>query len=49
MNHKDCTSVLRAEVEGLILGSYRFDKYKSEKKSNGLKVVTLSLEEYNGL
>jgi len=32
----------------LILGSYRFDKYKSEKKSNGLKVVTLSLEEYNG-
>ena len=48
LNHQDCTSVVRAEVEGLILGSYSFEKYKTKKSSGGLNSVILSLEEYNG-
>ena len=48
MNHPDCTSVLRAQVEGLLLGGYRFEKYKSQKSKSGLKSVHLSIEEYNG-
>jgi leucyl aminopeptidase len=48
LNHPDCTSVVRAQAEGLLLGGYKFDKYKSKKSKSGLKSVTLSIEEYNG-
>ncbi|MCH9814530.1 MAG: leucyl aminopeptidase [Epsilonproteobacteria bacterium] len=37
----------KAIVEGIKLGSYIFDKYKSEKKEQPNRVVTISLEDYN--
>jgi len=47
MNHPKCTAVLRAMVEGFILGEYQFTHYKSQKKEEKLREVTISLEEYN--
>jgi leucyl aminopeptidase len=35
-------------VEGMILGNYSFDNYKSKKSSRSLKDITISLEEYHG-
>jgi leucyl aminopeptidase len=37
----------KAIVEGIILGSYEFDKYKSEKTTKNIKSVTISLEDYS--
>jgi leucyl aminopeptidase len=37
----------KAIVEGLVLGSYEFDKYKSEKSPKNIKSVTISLEDYS--
>jgi leucyl aminopeptidase len=34
-------------VEGIILGSYSFETYKSKKKENRIKDISISLEEYN--
>ena len=48
MNNPKCTAVLRAMVEGFILGAYSFDKYKTEKSKQAIKEVTISIEEYNG-
>jgi len=48
LNHPKCTSVLRAQVEGLLLGGYTFDRYKSKKSDKGLHKIRISLEEYNG-
>ncbi|MEA3455159.1 MAG: leucyl aminopeptidase [Campylobacterota bacterium] len=48
MSHPKCTAVLRGMVEGVVLGAYRFDTYKSKKRSKNLKSITISLEEYNG-
>ncbi len=48
MHHPECTSTLRAQVEGLILGGYIFDQYKSKKSDKYLHKVRISLEEYNG-
>ena len=48
LNHPKCTSVLRAQVEGLLLGGYRFDRYKSKKSDKGLHKIRISMEEYNG-
>ncbi len=48
MNHPECTSVARAQAEGLLLGGYKFEKYKSKKSEGGLERVTISIEEYNG-
>ncbi|HIQ27252.1 MAG TPA: leucyl aminopeptidase [Sulfurovum sp.] len=42
-----CTYSVRAMVEGFILGSYSFDTYKSKKSKNRIKLITISLEEYN--
>ncbi len=42
-----CTYTLRAMVEGFMLGSYSFDTYKSKKSKNRIKLITISLEEYN--
>ncbi len=48
LNHPRCTAALRAQVEGLLLGGYRFERYKSKKSGKGVKKVSVSLEEYNG-
>lgn len=39
---------LQAAVEGFILGSYEFDKYKEKKKSQKLESVIFSTDEFNG-
>ena len=48
MNHPSCTATLRAQAEGLLLGGYRFEKYKSKHSDKHLHKVRISLEEYNG-
>jgi leucyl aminopeptidase len=48
LNHPKCTAVLRAQVEGLLLGGYSFDRYRSKKENGGIHKVRISLEEYNG-
>jgi hypothetical protein len=48
MSHPACTATLRAQVEGLLLGGYRFERYKSKHSDRHLHKVRLSLEEYNG-
>jgi len=47
MNHPKCTAVLRAMVEGFILGAYSFDRYKSKKSELSIAEITISMEEYN--
>ncbi|CAA6819935.1 MAG: Cytosol aminopeptidase PepA (EC [uncultured Sulfurovum sp.] len=42
-------SNLRAMVEGLLLGAYAFDTYKTSKAKQPIKDIIISLEEYNGL
>lgn len=37
----------KAIVEGIVLGSYTFDKYKTEKSSCNIETVTISLEDYS--
>lgn len=37
----------KAIVEGIVLGSYSFDKYKTEKSGCNVKTVTISLEDYS--
>lgn len=41
------TASLQAMVEGIVLGSYRFNKYKSDKQKSSIKTVDISLESYN--
>ncbi len=48
MSHPKCTAVLRGMIEGIVLGAYSFDTYKSKKNKKNLKKVTISLEEYHG-
>ncbi len=48
INNAKCTAVLRAMVEGFILGAYSFDTYKSTKSKRTLKEIIISLEEYHG-
>ncbi len=45
--NKGCTYTLRAMVEGIILGGYSFEKYKSKPTKQRLKHITISLDEYN--
>lgn len=40
------TESLRAMAEGILLGSYSFTRYKSEKKKSSVKQVAISLEGY---
>ena len=47
MNHPKCTAVLRAMVEGLLLGSYSFNTYKTKKIEQPIQDITISIEEYN--
>ncbi len=45
---KTCPAVyIKAIVEGAVLGSYRFDKYKSKKESSLERELIISLEEYH--
>ncbi len=37
----------KAIVEGILLGSYKFDKYKNEKELKNIKNITISLEDYS--
>jgi len=46
MNNPKCTAVIRAMVEGFILGAYSFDKYKSKKSKLNIENITISLEDY---
>lgn len=41
------TKTFMAVAEGVILGAYEYDKYKSEKKSATLSEILISTEEYN--
>jgi leucyl aminopeptidase len=43
---KGCLYAIRAMVEGFILGSYSFDRYKSQKSPHPITEITLSLEHY---
>ena len=45
--NKESTHNLRAMVEGVLLGAYSFDKYKTKKSKQKLKDVIISLEEYH--
>jgi len=47
MNNPKCTAIIRAMVEGFILGAYSFDKYKSEKSKLNIKNIIISLEDYS--
>ena len=47
MNHPKCTAIIRAMVEGFILGAYSFDKYKTQKSERSIENITISLEDYN--
>jgi len=47
MNNPKCTAVLRAMVEGAILGAYSFDKYKTSKSEQLITEIIISIEEYN--
>ena len=47
MNNPKCTAVLRAMVEGFILGAYHFNNYKTLKSQQPIRDITISLEEYN--
>jgi len=47
MKNKNSTSTLRAMVEGLLLGAYTFDTYKTKKAKQPIKDIVVSLEEYH--
>ncbi|MEA1953232.1 MAG: leucyl aminopeptidase [Campylobacterota bacterium] len=47
LSHPRCTASLRAMVEGIVLGSYTFTTYKSEKVKSSVKNIEISLEGYN--
>jgi len=44
VSHPRCSASIRAMVEGLVLGSYTFTKYKSKKAKCPVKMVEISLE-----
>ena len=46
MNHQKCTAVIRAMVEGFILGAYSLDRYKSKKSELNIEDIIISLEDY---
>ncbi len=46
LSHPRCTATLRAMVEGMVLGTYSFTRYKSEKSKSAIKEITISMEGY---
>jgi len=47
LSHPRCSASLRAAVEGVVLGAYSFNTYKSKKVKCYVKHVEISLEGYN--
>jgi len=47
LSHQKCTATMRALAEGIILGAYKYDRYKSKAKEPKLKEVYISSQEYN--
>ena len=47
LSHPRCSASLRASVEGVVLGAYSFNTYKSKKVKCPVKNVEISLEGYN--
>jgi len=46
---KKCPPInARALAEGIVLGSYSFDRYKSETDKKSLEMIKISTEDYNG-
>ena len=45
--NKGCTYGIRAMVEGFVLGSYSFDRYKSTKSKNRIKKIFISTDDYS--
>ena len=45
---ENLTQNLQAMVEGMILGDYEFDTYKTEKAKHPVKNVTIAAEDFNG-
>ncbi len=43
----DSDKSARALVEGFLLGSYKFDKYKSKKENSSIENILISSESYN--
>jgi len=48
LSHTKCTATLRALAEALILGTYSYNRYKSESKKESLETIYISSQEYNG-
>lgn len=46
VSHPRCSASIRAMVEGMVLGSYTFTRYKSQKAKCPVKTVEISLEGY---
>jgi len=44
LSHPKCTASLRAIVEGIVLGMYSFDRYKSAKTEQNIQSIRLSTE-----
>jgi len=47
LSHPRCSASLRASVEGVVLGAYTFNTYKSKKVKSHVKNIEISLEGYN--
>lgn len=47
LNHPECPANIRAITEGVLLGAYSFDRYKSKKNRIHIENVTISLEDYS--
>ncbi len=48
VSHPKCTAVLRGMAEGIGLGAYQFEHYKSKKSILELQKITISTDEYHG-
>jgi len=46
-NYDKCTASIRALAEGLALGNYTFNKYKSKKEEPSLKEILISSQKYD--
>jgi len=46
-NYSKCTATIRAQAEALVLGSYSYNRYKSDNKDIDLKEIYISSEAYD--
>ena len=47
LSHPKCTATMRALTEGIGLGAYSYDRYKSKKSKSHIKEVTISTQGYD--